>query len=75
MTDSHRQFFADLYHFFERHEQPPGYSEDPSFAAWWRELMEDAEKLNRQYKDMPEAFGMIAGVIDGIQEAYKARGR
>ena len=68
MTDAHRQFFADLYHFYERHEQPPDWSEDPSFSSWWNDLMKDGEQLAAKWKDDPAAFNMIAGVIDGIQD-------
>ena len=73
MTKERRQFFADLYHFFERHEQPPDGSEDPSFNIWWNDLMKDGEQLAAKWKDDPAAFNMIAGVIDGIQDIYKAR--
>ena len=74
MEDTHRQFFADLYHFYERHEHPPNYSQDEAFKAWWAALIEDAEALCRKYKDQPSAAGMIFGVVDGIQEEYKRKG-
>lgn len=72
MTDEHRQFFVDLYHFYERHEHPPNYSQDEAFKAWWAALMEDGSALCRKYSADPAAASMIFGVIDGIQEAYKA---
>jgi hypothetical protein len=75
MTKERRQFFADLYHFFERHEQPPDWSEDPSFNSWWSDLMKDGEQLAAKWKNDPAAFNMIAGVIDGIQDIYKAKRR
>lgn len=72
MTDAHRQFFADLYHFYERYEHPPAYSGDEAFRAWWAQLIDDGQQLAEKYSADPSAAGMIFGVIDGIQEAYKA---
>lgn len=73
MTDAHRQFFADLYHFYERYEHPPDWSEDESFLGWWSAMWDDAERLAAQYREDPAAYSMIYGVIQGIEDEYKDR--
>lgn len=73
MTDEHQVFFADLYNFFEKYEQPPPYSDDEPFKMWWAHMMDDAQALAAKYNAIPSALEMIFGVIDGIQDEYKAR--